>query len=86
MQRKMTEMTGEGGIMLGSTGQCLEEQSQREGSCSWWWTVLTAFSEGRNKMISPGKKQFDLAERRLLETLERVALCSSWDGSQIGEG
>lgn len=37
-------------------------------------------------MISPGKKQFDLAERWLLETLERVALCSSWDGSQIGEG
>lgn len=37
-------------------------------------------------MISPGKKQFDLAERRLLETLERVALCSSWDQSQTGEG
>lgn len=37
-------------------------------------------------MISPGKQQLDLAERRLLETMKRVALCSSWDGSQIGEG
>lgn len=48
--------------------------------------MLTGFLEGRNKMISPGKKQFDLAEGRLLETLERVALCRNWDGSQIGEG
>lgn len=37
-------------------------------------------------MISPGKKHFDLAKRRLLETLERMALCMSWDGSQVGEG
>lgn len=37
-------------------------------------------------MISIGKKQFDLAERRLLETLEMVPFFSSWDGSQTGEG
>lgn len=48
--------------------------------------MLTGFLEERNKMISLGKKQFDLAERRLLETLQRVALCMSWDGSQVGEG
>lgn len=48
--------------------------------------MLTGSLEKRNKMISPGKKQFNLAEKRLLETLERVALCSSCDRSQIGEG
>jgi len=48
--------------------------------------VLTGFLEGRNKMVSPGEKQFGLAEGRLLETSEKVALCRNWDGSQIGEG
>lgn len=45
MQRKMTEMTEEGGIMSGSAGKCLEVQNQGEGSYSWWWTVLTGFLE-----------------------------------------
>lgn len=47
---------------------------------------MTGFSEERTKMIimiSPGKKQFDLSERRLLEILERVALCISCDGSWL---
>lgn len=34
-------------------------------------------------MVSPGKKQFDLAEKKLLEIFERVALCMGWDGSQV---
>lgn len=66
----MTEVTGEGGSMSGSA------ESRRKKlfivvNCADW------LFGGKNKMISPGKKQFDLAERRLLETLERVALCRS---------
>jgi hypothetical protein len=39
--------------------------------------------EGRSTVINPGKRQFDLAEGWLLETVERVAHCRGWDGASL---